>query len=157
VIPRDEAEQSALNYLLLRDIAAESVIQKIDSFGDNRIHKPSVAAVTSSELAATVAGQFANVGHQRPLWDHDSKDTARREIDFMRTCSILFLDDLGKAKNTPTVAAALFAIIDHRHAENLCTIWTANSKPEDIVVGMSEDMAGPLAGRLIECSNIITA
>ena len=91
----------------------------------------------------------------RELNDMSPRDAARQKLDSIRRCDVLLLDDLGKAKNTPAVAAELFAIIDHRHAQNLPTLWTANSPPVSIVTGMSEDVAGPLAGRLIECSKIV--
>lgn len=120
-----------------------------------RIMVPTFMALTSTGLARLVGAQFATTGH-RDLWDNDARGDARANLDRIRVADFVLLDDLGKAKNTPAVAAELFAIIDHRHAHNLPTIWTANSTPEEIVQGMSADMAGPLAGRLIECSNLIT-
>lgn len=113
------------------------------------IYVPSFTALNSSELALLVGRQF--LSHDR------DRAEARNDLDLVRKCKVLFLDDLGKAKNTPSVAAELFAIIEHRLAHNLTTIWTANSSPEEIVNGMGEDMAGPLAGRLIDGSTIVRA
>ena len=137
-------------YLRFRELVLELAKPYIEK---NSWIRPSVA-LTSGEFARLVAQQFSNTG-LRDLWDNPTPP-ARRQLDAIRDCPILFLDDLGKAKNTPSVSAELFAVIDHRHAQNLPTIWTANSQPNGIVSGMTEDMAGPLAGRLIECSNIIT-
>jgi DNA replication protein DnaC len=104
------------------------------------------AAKSMTDLGILIAKQFQS---------YDSKAEARDELDSLRLCGLLLLDDLGKARNTPSVAVELFSIIDHRHAHNLPTIWTANGEPEEIVHGMSDDIAGPLAGRLIECSKIV--
>jgi len=107
---------------------------------------PSFAAKSMTDLSILIARQFHSF---------EDKTEARDELDNLRLCELLLLDDLGKAKNTPSVAVELFSIIDHRHAHNLPTIWTANGGPDEIVRGMNEDIAGPLAGRLIECSIIV--
>jgi len=122
--------------------------------GRERIFTPRFAALTSSAFSLLVGRQFlSNSGSTETISQRERSD-ARDELDLLRRCDVLLLDDLGKAKNTPSVAGELFAIIDHRHAHNLTTLWTANSVPEAIVSGMSEDLAGPLAGRLIECSTV---
>lgn len=135
-----------------REIIRERVRTSSDRWNS---YVPRFAALTSPRFAQLVGEQFISHSGSRESWDGNPQHEARRQLDYIRRCDVLLLDDLGKAKNTPSVAAELFAIIDHRHAENLTTIWTANSTPEEIVNGMSEDMAGPLAGRLIECSNIV--
>lgn len=141
-------------YMLFRDIVGGFV--DFYETTDHRIYVPRFFALTSPDLAQLVGRQFLSNSGPRGSWDEDPRHDARRQLDRLRECDVLFLDDLGKAKSTPSVASELFAIIDHRHAHNLPTIWTANSSPEEIVSGMSEDMAGPLAGRLIECSRIVT-
>lgn len=148
--------KTRVSYMLLRDI----VVERARREGGRRWHRqqqPRFAALTSPDFSLLVGRQFLVHSGFGQLSGEDPKAAARHELDRIRRCDFLFLDDLGKAKNTPSVSAELFAIIDHRHAENLATIWTANSTPEQIVEGMSEDMAGPLAGRLIECSTIIRA
>jgi DNA replication protein DnaC len=84
------------------------------------------------------------------------KKRAKIFLKRIRESSLLLLDDFGKAKNTPAFSAFLFEVIDHRHAHNLPTIWTANSRPDELVSGMTPDMGPPLSGRLTECSRIIT-
>jgi hypothetical protein len=146
--------KTRIAFMLFRDIALGLVNSYETTNGS--IYIPRFCAMTSPDFAQLVGKQFLNHSGPRGSWDADPKQEARRQLDKLRDCDVLLLDDLGKAKNTPSVAAELFAIIDHRHNHDLATIWTANSTPEEIVNGMSEDMAGPLAGRLIECSKIFT-
>jgi DNA replication protein DnaC len=86
----------------------------------------------------------------------DQKEDARKELDRIQDCDLLLIDDLGKGRITETVAATLFAIVDHRYANLLRTIWTANSTPEQIAATMNSDMAAPFAGRLNDHSKIFT-
>ena len=110
-------------------------------------HRPRFAFVTSYEVGEAVMRQYSN--------DSDDKREARDFLDHLRTAKLVLIDDMGKGRATPAVAAEWFAMIDHRHAHALCTIWTANSLPETNVAGMSDDMAGPFAARLNDCSRII--
>lgn len=114
----------------------------------SRAITPRFEIATACELHAAVTGQYSD--------DRQAKADARDFLDRIQSCDFLLFDDFGKARNTPAYSSALFGIIDHRHAHNAVTIWTANSTPEQLVAGMGEDMAGPLAGRIIECSTIIT-
>ncbi|MEI6177998.1 MAG: hypothetical protein WCS43_13990 [Verrucomicrobiota bacterium] len=144
------ASKTRIQYLLLREIMIESI--------DGKGHSPlSFEIATAYELSEAVRNQYSKRRPEGHSFNDDSTEgeRSRAYLDRMATAGILLLDDLGKAKNTPAVASELFAIIDRRHAENLPMVWTANSPPEQIVSGMSPDMAGPLAGRLIECSTII--
>lgn len=86
----------------------------------------------------------------------EQKENARKELDRIQDCDLLLIDDLGKGRITEAVAATLFAIVDHRYANLLGTIWTANSRPEDIAAMMNSDMAAPFAGRLNDHSKIFT-
>ena len=144
--------KTRIGYLLLREIVLASI-------SDNGGRPMSFEIATAYELSEAVRNQYSKrMPDVRGMHDdYTVGEKARAYIDRMATAGILLFDDLGKAKNTPAVSAELFAIIDRRHAENLATIWTANSAPNEIVAGMSADLAGPLAGRLIECSQIITA
>lgn len=107
---------------------------------------PSFVVVRGCDLNSLVTDQFSN-----------DDETRRRAVDklwTMETASVLFCDDIGKQRNTPAVASALYAILDARHSDNLTTLWTANTSPEKFVMGMGEDMEAPLAGRIRECSTI---
>jgi DNA replication protein DnaC len=131
-------------FLLLRDIS-QSMIQRPQD-PDGMAWRPSIAVASAYSFAETVMAQFSAA---------ESKHAAARQLQQLRRARVLLIDDLGKQRNTPAVAGELFALLDHRHAENLCTLWTANTTPEGIVAGLAEEMAAPLAGRIRECSNII--
>jgi len=111
---------------------------------------PTFEFVTSFEISEKIMAQFNETG--------SDKGDARGFLDRLRRVDLLLIDDLGKGRLTPAPAAELFALVDHRHAHNLITIWTANSTPEEIIANMnkdvSEDMKAPLAGRLNECSQV---
>jgi DNA replication protein DnaC len=87
--------------------------------------------------------------------DFCRKNEARDALDKLRRVDLLLIDDLGKGRLSPSVATELFAIIDHRYANALPMIWTANSTPEIIAANLSEDMAAPFAGRLHDSSRIV--
>ena len=76
-------------------------------------------------------------------------------LGMAKSACLLVFDDLGKAKPTPAVANELFALIDHRHAQNLPMIWTSNLLPEEWFPGVEESVAVPLRGRLTELSQTI--
>ena len=143
------ASKTRIGFLLLRELLLASI-------GDNS-KAATFDIVSGYEFADLARNQYSK---QMPdSWTANNitvGELYRRRLDRMAKVGILLFDDMGKARNTPAASAELFTIIDMRHKENLATIWTANSPPEVIVQGMSEDLAGPLAGRLIECSTIIT-
>jgi hypothetical protein len=104
--------------------------------------------IASYQIDDAVRRQFSD--------DPTIKKSARYFLDRLRTVDVLFIDDLGKGRPTPAVAAEMWALIDHRHSHIMRTIWTSNSTPEAIAGGMSEDMAGAFAGRINESSKIFT-
>lgn len=130
-------------FMLMREIALAMI--RPASSPDHMTSKPTIAVVSAYRFAETVMAQFSN----------ETKGEANEALRRFHKVNVLLIDDLGKQRNTPAVSTELFALLDHRHADNLCTIWTANSAPEVIVQGVSEDMAAPLAGRIRECSTII--
>lgn len=81
---------------------------------------------------------------------------ARNWIEAMKNADILIFDELGKLASSPAVSAAAFALINHRHRNNLITIWTSNATPEKFCASWPEEFAVPAAGRLIETSTIFT-
>lgn len=106
---------------------------------------PSLAAVSSYQL-----------GHAVSELAGDGKKTAADFLQRMARVRILLIDDLGKQRNTAAMSNHLFAILDSRYADNLCTIWTANLSPQEIVAGMPDDIGTPLVGRILECSTILS-
>jgi hypothetical protein len=130
-------------FLVLRAVALDMIRPTTDP--ERKPWIPSIEIVSAYRFAEIVAGQFID----------DSKLEAVARLRALRRASVLMIDDAGKQRNTPAVSSELFALLDHRHAENLCTIWTSNTTPEGIVNGMTEDLAAPLAGRIRECSTII--
>jgi DNA replication protein DnaC len=113
-----------------------------------RRREPSLVFVTGHricELAGIVqTGSF------------DQKENARKELDEIQDCNLLLIDDLGKGRITEAVAAVIHSIVDHRYANLMKTIWTANSAPEQIATAMNPDMAEPFERRLHEHSKIFT-
>jgi DNA replication protein DnaC len=99
--------------------------------------------ITAYDFSEAVQNKFGDK-------DKDAKMVLRQCMNSW----MLVFDDLGKARNTPAVVAGLFALIDHRHAHNLPTIWTANSTPEEFCEGMPPDVAGPMVRRLKESSTL---
>jgi hypothetical protein len=109
---------------------------------------PSYEFVASYQIGDAVIAQYSN--------DFEIKNPAKDLLRRIRQCDVLLVDDIGKGRLSPAIASELFALIDHRHAHLMRTIWTSNSAPEEIAAGLTEDMAGPFAGRLIEMSKTFT-
>jgi DNA replication protein DnaC len=108
---------------------------------------PSVMFVSSYQITEAVMAQFSGT--------KESQSDARSWLDSLRAAHFLMIDDLGKGKLSPAVAAEMFAIVDHRYQHEMAMIWTANSTPEQIAANLSEDMAAPFAGRLNDSSRIL--
>ncbi|MCX6880709.1 MAG: ATP-binding protein [Verrucomicrobia bacterium] len=123
---------------ILVDMAAESAMR--------RCRPPSFEFVSAYDIGAAVLDQFRD--------DRQAAALSREFLSSVRKCRVLLLDDLGKCRFTPAVASEFFALIDHRHENNMVTLWTSNSSPEEVAATLPEDMAGPLAGRLNDCSTI---
>ena len=132
-------------YLALRKMV-------LDSIEPNKGRAMTFEVATSYEFSEAVRNQYS----KQPVLGGTEGDVARAFITRLTTAAVVLFDDMGKAKNTPAVSAELFAVIDRRHADNMPMIWSSNSSPDEIVAGMSADMAGPLAGRLVELSQMIT-
>lgn len=142
--------------------------------GETGLSKTRIVSLLAIKEAGRMAGRWSNGGHhQNPKFEfttgyricelagsvqtgsYDEKETARRELNRVRRCDILIIDDLGKGKITDTAGAALFALIDHRYANLKITYWTSNSTPEEIAVAMDNCTAGPFAGRINDHSRIV--
>ncbi len=136
--------KSRLAYLYAQD----EITRLADAWSDGTERIPSFKFATSYQIGEAVLKQYGE--------DKQAKRAAREFLDGIRDTSVLLIDDIGKGRLTPAVASELFALVDHRHAHLSRTIWTSNSAAEVIAEGLTEDMAGPFAGRLIESSTIFT-
>jgi chromosomal replication initiation ATPase DnaA len=124
-------------------IAGKYLLDRFTAIGHTNF-----AFVQSTDISEAIMRSFSDT----PLDKHE----ARAYLDGLRKCDLLLIDDLGKGRLTPAPAAEIFALIDHRHAHNMATIWTSNSTPQQIAATLPEDLGGPLAGRLNECSKIFS-
>lgn len=106
-----------------------------------------VFSVSATEFAKAVRNQFSD--------DKDLAKASREIIARSHDAWWLILDDLGKCTHSPSVASGFFGLLDERHNRNLVTIWTANSTPQEFLSNIPRDIADPLRGRLLECSEII--
>ena len=131
-------------------LIAETIAMEIAA----RYRGASFIFTTSQGIKDSIMQQFSKDTGPRDIWDRSSQDKARWRLESMRTCDLLMIDDLGKARATPAVAEELFSIINHRHDHNRPMIWTANSTPEELASHMPPDMGAPFAGRLVELSKL---
>jgi DNA replication protein DnaC len=101
------------------------------------------------------AGFSSHAGNQ---WNSDSKKRADslRVIEKAHHVGILLLDDLGKARTTPTGEEALFSLLEYRHSHMLPTIWTSNSNAEQLAQMFCEDKTEAIMRRLTEFTKVIT-
>jgi len=136
---------------VLSRVAASRVRLVPDPWGLDRseeVESPTWEITTGGEFKRAVMDQFGDGGSRG----------STKKLKALRECDVLLFDELGeKIKPTPSVMEAMFELIDHRHARNLITIWTSNSTPEFFCASWPEEFAGPVAGRILESSTIITA
>jgi chromosomal replication initiation ATPase DnaA len=133
-------------------LIAARYLESITSAGN----APTFVFTTAYDIALAVTEQYGTRQFTtRSLDDGTPADAARAMLRTIRTADLVLIDDLGKCRFSPAVATEFFAVVDHRHAHALPMIWTANSTPQEIAAGLPSDMAGPFAGRLVECSRLI--
>lgn len=110
------------------------------------------------KLALAQFSDRSSEGSQQP-WSSPSRMrlSPARRLQFLKATEILFSDELGKVRPTPVILEELFALIDHRHSHNLFTIWASNRLPTHAFSEWNEEYAAPIAGRIVEISDIFAA
>lgn len=104
------------------------------------------AAMTSTTFGRICVDQFAD--------DKARRSEAEKALRECYTASVWFLDDLGKQRMSERGEMELYAVLEHRTANMLPTIWTANAKSDVLSKMFSEDRGEPIMRRLIEFSKI---
>ena len=82
-------------------------------------------------------------------------EQARANLETLRTCDALTLDDLGKGRITDTVAGALYDLLEERTAQGRTTLWTSNASLDNLLQMLPSDCGGPIVRRLLDFSTII--
>ncbi|MCP5534256.1 MAG: hypothetical protein H7A48_13890 [Akkermansiaceae bacterium] len=108
-------------------------------------------------IAVTSGPAIGRLVVDRASRDEDRAESARRALEDIRNSWFLLIDELGKLRSTSATIAEAFDILDHRHAENLDTIWTSNTAPRSFCQTWPAEYAGPACGRILDCSTIFTA
>lgn len=72
-----------------------------------------------------------------------------REVGWMYRCRVLMIDDLGKERATPAVAAMLWEVFDRRLSANLPVILTTNFSGEELARRFGEEHLGDSVRRRI--------
>ncbi len=74
----------------------------------------------------------------RETYGPHAVSSERELIDLVKTVHLLVLDDLGAERVTDWVAEKLFTIINHRHDEDLETIFTSNLSIDELAAHIGE-------------------
>jgi nucleoside-triphosphatase THEP1 len=120
---------------------------------------PKFEIVTGPEFKRYALDRFSKEKVQSTGWMATGttpvSEIASASLREIKNADVLLFDELGeKIKATPAVIEELFGLIDYRHSENLVTIWTCNSSPEEFCGDWPPEFAGPIAGRVVETSTI---
>jgi len=89
---------------------------------------------------------------------HDDDAVQREAEQTLAECyqrSILFIDDVGKEKFTERVSSHFYALIEHRTAHLLPTLWTTNMTGHELKARLGGDKGEPTLRRLKEFSTIV--
>lgn len=73
------------------------------------------------------------------------------ELDMVKNCRLLIIDDIGSEKLTEWVRERIISIIHIRVSNGLSTIYTSNLSPTEL----REEMGDRIASRILGCSNIV--
>lgn len=92
--------KSRCSFLLLRELVMESVTHTGDS-----IDSASFAITSAYTISQAVADQYRD---SVTRWGDSPQDY----LDELATVKILVLDDMGKARNTPSYTSEIFSILD---------------------------------------------
>lgn len=111
--------------------------------------------VAGKRVAATSAPMFARLCVDQFSDDKKRRAEAEAQIKSIYKADIWFLDDLGKQRMTDRGEMELYAVLEHRTASLLPTIWTANAKSAVLLQMFSEDRGEPIMRRLIDFSRIV--
>jgi hypothetical protein len=139
--------KTRIGYLIARQEIMRLARDSMTKNGASHAKAPTFAMIPSYAITDLCAKLNAQ--------DFRDKDRTRDELTRLRNVDFLMIDDLGKGRLSPAVASELFALVDHRYANALPMLWTANTPPEAIAASLSDDMGGPFAGRLNDSSRIL--
>ena len=109
----------------------------------------SVLATTAQQIQFAV-GDF----HSDTQMD---RNAARKLIRDCKGAGILFVDDIGKERSTPAVAAVLHDIVETRVSNKLPILWTSEMTGEDLAQKLGDNYGHGLIRRLREFSTVIAA
>ena len=107
----------------------------------------SVHAVTATRFAKACAEQFSD--------NKAEKAASEKEIQMAYKAKVWFLDDLGKQRMTERGEMELYAILEHRTANLLPTVWTANAKSATLQSMFTPDRGEAIMRRIVEFSQIV--
>jgi hypothetical protein len=105
-------------------------------------------------VIATTAPAFARLCVDQFSDDKARRAEAQEQIKRIYKADLWFLDDLGKQRMTDRGEMELYAVLEHRTASLLPTLWTANAKSAVLLQMFSEDRGEPIMRRLIDFSRI---
>jgi hypothetical protein len=106
-------------------------------------------------VIATSAPTFARLCIDQFSDNKTRKAEAESTISKIYKADVWFLDDLGKQRMTDRGEMELYAVLEHRTASLLPTLWTANAKSAVLLQMFSEDRGEPIMRRLIDFSRIV--
>ena len=103
-------------------------------------------ATKVQDRAEIIKGEHLGLllGHV-PFEDEENRN---KRLSKLRTVRYLLIDELGKSAEKAAQLPRLKLLIEHRMEHGLCTIWTANSRPEQFLAHGGEEYCLPLARRL---------
>lgn len=81
---------------------------------------------------------------------------AENQLEDIKHCGALLIDDIGKGADTPRGLEALWNIVNHRTTRKLPLIWTANGGDQYLTNKLGDEFGKPIVERLRESTNPIS-
>ncbi len=105
------------------------------------------AAIANARLAQGEPAVFAVVpdllDHLRATFSPTSEIAYDDLFEWVRTCPLLILDDLGTQSSTPWAQEKLFQVLNHRYNARLATVVTTNHRLEELDERLRSRLADP--------------
>lgn len=86
--------------------------------------------------------------------DDSSRSHARGELGRLERCSVLLIDDLGKAPSTERADAELEELVESRTSAKKPILWTANAGGAWLAKRFGADRGEPIVRRLAEFCDV---
>lgn len=145
-----EAKQKCLDYLKAYEGSERNSLLIVGSYGTGKTHL--ACAIANKLIDDGIPILFDTFGGYLEKLKAEFDTSKRYCLENMKSVSVLFIDDIGKEKQTEWTRSVMFEIINTRYEDLLPTVITSNISGKDL----EEYLGGATYSRLCEmCKGVM--